>query len=201
MRLFAALELDTKVIANLTELVHRLRPCGAIYWSHPQSMHLTLKYIGDWAVHRVDVLVQALQRVKVPPSLSVPLAGLGFFPNPRNPKVFWAGAENTPALRRLASNVDSELQMLGIAPEIRPYFPHLTLGRVVEGAQLDELYRSVEDLPSREFGAISPDRFVLFESTLANGGSMYRKVAEFPFTNGATPVDESETVQPVGAGS
>ena len=200
MRLFAALELDTKVIANLTELVHRLRPCGAIYWSHPHNIHLTLKYIGDWAVHRVDVLVQALQRVNVPPSLSVPLAGLGFFPNPRNPKVFWAGAENTPALRRLASSVDSELQMLGIAPEIRPYFPHLTLGRVVEGAQLDELYRSVEDLPSREFGAISPDRFVLFESTLANGGSMYRKVAEFPFTNGAAPVGESETVESVGAG-
>ena len=200
MHLFAALELDTKVIANLTELVHRLRPCGAIHWSHPQNMHLTLKYIGDWEVHRVDVLVRALQSVNVPPSLSVPLAGLGFFPNSRHPKVFWAGAENTPALRRLASSVDSELQMLGIAPEIRPYFPHLTLGRVVEDVPLDELYRSVEDLPSREFGAISPDRFVLFESTLMEGGSIYRKVAEFPFTNCAKPADESETVGSVVAG-
>ena len=200
MRFFAALELDTKVIANLTELVHRLRPCGAIHWSHPQNMHLTLKYIGDWEVHRVDVLVRALQRVNVPPSLSVPLAGLGFFPNARHPKVFWAGAENTPALRRLASSVDSELQMLGIAPEIRSYFPHLTLGRVVEDAPLDELYRSVEDLPSREFGAISPDRFVLFESTLMDNGSIYRKVAEFPFTNGAKPADESETVGSVVVG-
>ena len=200
MNLFTALELDTKVIANLTELVHRLRPCGAIHWSHPQNMHLTLKYIGDWEVHRVDVLVRALQSVNVPPSLSVPLAGLGFFPNSRHPKVFWAGAENTPALRRLASSVDSELQMLGIAPEIRPYFPHLTLGRVVEDAPLDELYRSVEDLPSREFGAISPDRFVLFESILMEGGSIYRKVAEFPFTNCAKPADESETVGSVVAG-
>ena len=160
MRLFAALELNTKVITNLTELVRRLRPSGAIHWIHPQNMHVTLKYIGNWEVHRVDTLVRALQRVDVPPALNVPLAGLGFFPNARHPKVFWAGAENTPALRQLASSVDSELQRLGIAPEVRPYFPHLTLGRVIEGSQLDELYRGVEDLPSREFGAISPDRFV-----------------------------------------
>ena len=199
MRLFAALELNTKVITNLTELVRRLRPSGAIHWIHPQNMHVTLKYIGNWEVHRVDALVRALQRVNVPPDLSVPLAGLGFFPNARHPKVFWAGAENTPALRQLASSVDSELQMLGIAPEVRPYFPHLTLGRVVEGSQLDELYRGVEDLPSREFGAISPDRFVLFESTLTDGGSIYRKVAEFPFSNSAGPADEPETVRVAAA--
>lgn len=192
MRLFAALELNTKVITNLTELVRRLRPSGAIHWIHPQNMHVTLKYIGNWEVHRVDALVRALQRVNVPPALNVPLAGLGFFPNARHPKVFWAGAENTPALRQLASSVDGELQSLGIAPEVRPYFPHLTLGRVVEGSPLDGLYSGVEDLPSREFGAISPDRFVLFESTLTDGGSIYRKVAEFPFSNGAGTTDEPE---------
>ena len=89
MRLFSALELNTKVITNLTELVRRLRPCGPIRWVHPQSMHVTLKYIGDWEVHRVDELVRALNRVKVPASLTVPLAGLGFFPNSRHPRIFW----------------------------------------------------------------------------------------------------------------
>jgi len=185
MRLFVALELNTKVITNLTELVRRLRPCSPIQWVHPQNMHVTLKYIGDWEVHRVDELVRSLHRVNMPGSLNVPLAGLGFFPNSRNPRIFWAGAENTPSLRQLASSVDSELQELGIAPEVRPYFPHLTLGRVMEGAPLDELHLGIEDLPSREFGAISPDRFVLFESTLTNTGSIYRKVAEFASSNGA----------------
>lgn len=199
MRLFAALELNTKVITNLTELVRRLRPSGAIHWIHPRNMHVTLKYIGNWEVHRVDALVRALQSVNVTPALNVPLAGLGFFPNARHPKVFWAGAENTPALRRLASSVDSELQALGIAPEVRPYFPHLTLGWIVKGSPLDELYRGVEDLPSREFGAISPDRFVLFESTLTDGGSIYRKVAEFPFSNGARPADEMEPARVASA--
>lgn len=200
MRLFAALELNTKVITNLTELVRRLRPSGPIQWVHPQNMHVTLKYIGNWEVHRVDELVRALHRVKVPASLSVPLAGLGFFPNPRNPKLFWAGAENTPALRQLASSVDSELQPLGIAPEVRPYFPHLILGRLVEGVPLDELHIGIEDLPSREFGAISPDRFVLFESTLTNTGAIYRKVAEFPFSNGAAESEGPDFARTAAAG-
>ena len=58
----------------------------------------------------------------------------------------------------------------------------------------------MEDLPSREFGAISPDRFVLFESTLTDGGSIYRKVAEFPFSNGAGSADEAEAARPVAVG-
>ncbi len=191
MRLFTALELNAKVIQNLTELVRRLRPCAPIKWVHPQNMHVTLKYIGDWQVGRLEELVRSLNQVKLPMALNVPLAGLGFFPNARNPRVFWAGAENTPALRQLASQVDAELQRLGIAPEVRPYHPHLTLGRIVENEPLDELHHVIEDLPSREFGTISPDRFVLFESTLTAAAPIYRKIAEFPFVN--------QLGEPVGA--
>ena len=57
MRLLAALELNTKVITNLTELVRLLRPSGSIHWIHPQNMHGTLKYIFNWEVHRVDTVV------------------------------------------------------------------------------------------------------------------------------------------------
>jgi len=75
------------------------------------------------------------------------------------------------------------------------------LGRVVEGAALDELHIGIEDLPSREFGSVSPDRFVLFESTLTNTGAIYRKVAEFPFSNGAAEPEEQDFARPALAGS
>ncbi len=185
MRLFTALELNSKVIANLTDLVRRLRPYGPVRWVHPQNMHVTLKYIGDWPVHRLEAVIRALGRVKQPTALSVPLAGLGFFPNARLPRVFWVGAENTPALRQLASSIDAELQPLGIAPEVRPYHPHLTLGRITEKGPFRDLDHAIDDLPSREFGTIVPERFVLFESTLTPAGPIYRKIAEFPFVDQA----------------
>jgi 2'-5' RNA ligase len=146
-------------------------------------MHVTLKYIGDWQGHRLEEVIRALNQVKQVAPLNVPLAGLGFYPNARSPRVFWAGAENTTALRQLASSIDSKLQPLGIPPEVRPYQPHLTLGRITESGPFPELDQAVEDLPSREFGTISPDRFVLFESTVTRSGPIYRKVAEFTFAN------------------
>lgn len=184
MRLFVALELNPKVIANLTELLHRLDPYAPLRWVHPQNMHVTLKYVGDWQVSRLDEIIHSLGEVRLPasePVLNVPLAGLGFFPNARSPRVFWAGAENTTALRQLHSRVDAVLQPLGIAPEVRPYHPHLTLARITEDISLDDLYRAIEDLPTREYGLISPDQFVLFESSVTPAGPIYRKVAEFTF--------------------
>ena len=184
MRLFTALELNSKIVAHLTELVRRLRPYGGVRWVHPLNMHVTLKYIGEWPAERLEEVIHACSEVKLPSvhtALNVPLAGMGFFPDARSPRVFWVGAENTPALRKLASGVDAALQPLGIAPEVRPYQPHLTLGRVGKDVSLDDLLGAVEDLPSREFGTISPDRFVLFESTSTQSGPIYRKLAEFPF--------------------
>ncbi len=186
MRLFAALEPNSKVIANLTELVRRLRPVAPVRFVHPQNMHVTLKYIAEWPESRLDAVIQALSDVKVLQPVNVPLAGLGYFPSANNPRVFWVGAENTPALRQLASGVDSALSALGVAPEVRPYQPHLTLGRVLDPDSLDEMHKAIEDLPSRDFGTISPDRFTLFESSTTPTGPVYRKVAEFPFTI-ATP--------------
>ena len=184
MCLFTALELNSKVVAHLTELVRRLSPYGGVRWVHPLNMHVTLKYIGEWPGERLEEVIRACSEVKLPSvhtALNVPLAGMGFFPDARSPRVFWVGAENIPALRKLASSVDTALQPLGIAPEVRPYQPHLTLGRVGKDVNLDDLLGAVEDLPSREFGAISPDRFVLFESTATQSGPIYRKLAEFPF--------------------
>jgi 2'-5' RNA ligase len=93
------------------------------------------------------------------------------------------GAENTTALRQLASSIDAVLQPLGIAPEVRPYQPHLTLGRIVDKGPFPDLDLAIEELPSREFGTITPDRFVLFESTTTPSGPIYRRVAEFPFVD------------------
>ena len=84
-------------------------------------------------------------------------------------------------MRQLTSLIDAQLQPLGIAPEVRPYQPRITLGSLDEWNSIRELHEVVEDLPSREFGVLNPDRFVLYENTLTDSGSIYRKVAEFPF--------------------
>ena len=180
MRLFVALDLNTKVIANLTELVRSLAPMAPVRWVHPRNMHVTLKYIGQWDVERIDKVIDALSQVRITTKVKVPLAGLGFFPHARSPRVFWAITENTPPLRQLASNVDYSLSTLGIAPEVRPYVPHITLGRLRE-CDLTEMHEAVEELPSRDFGTIEPEYFTLYGSQLTENGPIHRKIEEFPF--------------------
>ena len=181
MRLFVALDLNTRVIANLTELVRRLAPMAPIHWVHPRNMHVTLKYIGDWDDSRLDEVVEALRRVRVPYKVKVPLAGLGFFPYPSSPRVFWVIAENTSPLRQLASSVDAQLSRLGIAPEVRPYVPHLTLGRLRGECDLTEMHEAIEELPTRDFGNIEPDSFSLYGNSLTENGPTHRKIEEFPY--------------------
>lgn len=181
MHLFVALDLNHKVIANLTELMQRLAPMAPIRWVHPRNLHVTLKYIGQWDESRLEQVIDALSDVRVALSISVPLAGLGFFPNARNPRVFSVIAENTPPLRQLASGVDASLSPLGIAPEVRPYAPHLTLGRFPGDCDLTEMQEAIEELPSRDFGTIEPDHFVLFASQQTRNGPAYRRIEEFPF--------------------
>lgn len=184
MRLFVALQLNHKTVTALTDLIRRLQPYSSLRWISPPDMHLTLKYIGEWPSQRMDEVVRCLSAVHLPvtdQTLSIPLAGLGFFPDSHRPRTFWAGVENTLTLRRLVSLVDSNLQSLGIAPEVRPYHPHLTLARVEEGTSMDDLLRAIEDLPSRDFGVLSPSHFILFESSADEGKSSYHKVAEFSF--------------------
>jgi 2'-5' RNA ligase len=69
-----------------------------------------------------------------------------------------------------------------VAPEKRAYSPHLTLARIKERTDLGRLHAAVEGLADIEFGRFAARRFFLYRSRLQPGGSVYTKLAEFPFT-------------------
>ena len=180
MRLFVALEPNSRAVTSLTELVRRLAPIAPICWVHPKNMHISLKYIGDWEEDRLDEVVDALNSVRFVGTLKFALAGLGFYPTAQDPRVFWVIAERTPSLLQLASRIDMALTRLGVAPEVRSYFPHLTLGRLPAGCDLTELHEAIEELPSRDFGFIEPDSFALYSSRRTPQGPVYTQIEEFP---------------------
>lgn len=179
MRLFTAVDASPEVHENLKELLRRLEPTARLRWTRPGNLHLTLKFIGEWPEERLEELQRALASVPSPPRFEVKFSGLGFFPNARSPRVFWAGMEPSPELTQLAAGIDRALEPLGVAPERRPYSPHLTLARIQERTPLTGLHRAIESLPSQDFGAFSPECFYLYQSRLSPGGSVYVKLAEF----------------------
>jgi RNA 2',3'-cyclic 3'-phosphodiesterase len=181
MRLFVGLDLPVDVVANLQQLLDRLRPTARIQWSPPENLHITTKFIGEWPEDRLGELQAALEEIEPRPAIPVHIRKIGFFPNPHAPRVFWCGIE-APGLDGLAAATDRATSALGIPAETRPFAPHLTLARIKDRLNLQPLREAIAALPSLDFGAFEVSRFFLYQSKPQRGGSVYTKLAEFPFS-------------------
>jgi RNA 2',3'-cyclic 3'-phosphodiesterase len=179
MRLFVALDLPPDVVRSLESLLATLRPTARIAWSPPANLHITTKFIGWWPDERFEEVKTALAGVPRPGPLAVDIRGLGFFPNPHAPRVFWCGID-APGLERLAADTDRATAALGVESEKRAFSPHLTLARIKERLDLRPLHQAVAGLASVEFGRYEARSFFLYRSQPGRKGSVYTQLAEFP---------------------
>lgn len=182
MRLFTALDPSPEVQERLVELLDRLRPSARLRWTKPENLHLTLKFIGEYPDAELGALQEAMREAPWPGRFEVRVAGLGFFPNDRAPRVFWAGIQAGKELAGLARAIDEVLLKLGVPAEGRPYSPHLTLARIENRTPLERLHRTIRDLGPVDLGSFRPDRFYLYRSQPGPGGSVYTRLAEFGTT-------------------
>ena len=173
MRLFTALDLSPEVAARLDSLVRELKPIARLRWSPPENLHITTKFIGEWPEDRLSDLSTALPQGQPEPEVSV--EGIGFFPNDRHPKVFFARVEPAPELLRLAQATDLALGELGIPLDKHPYRPHITLARIPESVHLHPLRDRLAELQPGAFGSFHAREFSLFESR----GGRYTRLESF----------------------
>ena len=183
MRLFTGIDLPAAVTGRLHCLIAELSPRARIKWSAPRNLHITTKFIGEWPEGRLPELRAALGALPRHAPLAVRIRGLGFFPNPHSPRVFWAGMEASPELAALARETERALAALGVPEEQRAFSPHLTLARIQGPVPMQPLREAIAALPSVEFGDFVADRFWLYQSRLSPSGSVYTKLAEFPLVN------------------
>jgi 2'-5' RNA ligase len=180
MRLFTAIDLPADIRDRLADLIGRLRPLARINWSPASNLHLTTTFIGEWPEPRLPELRNALEGVSMR-AIPIGLRGLGFFPNRRTPRGFYAGVD-APELSTLARDTQAALAKLGIEAESRAYTPHLTLARIKAPEGLASFHKAVEELGDPEFGSYLAERFFLYHSKPGASGSVYTKLSEFPIS-------------------
>ncbi|NJO04217.1 MAG: RNA 2',3'-cyclic phosphodiesterase [Chloroflexaceae bacterium] len=189
MRLFVALELPDNIITHLGDVQQRLRCTGQhpVKWVRPDTMHMTLHFLGDVAPPLLAPLQEALAAVRqtfaaehqvAPPT--VHLGEVGAFPNLRRPQVVWVGVGgDTATLSQIQQAVGVACATLGFPPEDRPFRAHLTLGRTrrdVSSAAYADLGRAIEALPPPAQAQWSPGLPYLFQSTLTPEGPIYTRI-------------------------
>lgn len=185
MRLFVALELTPAVHEAVCGVVERLRRAEAdVRWVRPEGMHLTLKFIGEVRPEKLEPIREALAGVRSDGGVQLAFRGLGYFPNPRRPRVLWIGVEASANLAPLVAQMEAALVPLGIAAEKRAYVPHLTLGRVRSEKRLARLQQEIAGLAATEFGSFETRALALFQSKLSPHGAEYTRLDEFTFVRG-----------------
>jgi 2'-5' RNA ligase len=179
-----------EAISEYTKALQR-EPAGADHkWVRPESLHVTLKFIGQSDAR--SSIEEELKRMRSAP-VTMTFRGVGFFTS-RKPRVFWAGVEAPPELAGLAAEVDERLAKIGVPKEphtYEEYQPHVTLartgsGRAAGGARggnqttMFKLQELVAKQPQPEFGTMTAEEFILYRSETLPGGSRYTALARFP---------------------
>lgn len=173
MRLFTAIDLPAEMLERIGEFLARLRPLAKLRWTPVENLHITTKFIGEWPETRIEEMKSALGGVPRAGPVAVAVRGVGWFPNPRHPRVFWAGIEAGEPLVALARATEQSVARLGVPVEARDYSPHLTLARVKENVRIDDV---VAAAGNPDFGAFQTSSFFLYLSF----DGKYSKLAEFP---------------------
>lgn len=190
MRLFIALDIDPEIRRRIAQFMDGVRGFAPdARWVSADSLHLTLKFIGEWPPERLDELKRTLAGVHRQPA-DITFAGTGFFPAAKSARVFWVGIEAGPELATLAAAVDEATSSLGIDKEQRAFTPHLTLARTGSGRpqrmrsdRANPSFRRLQEklgtMPAASFGTMRPLEFFLYESKLSPKGAVYTKLERF----------------------
>ncbi len=180
MRVFIGLDLPEDIRTRIGEYMQRVRMLAPdARWVRTESLHVTLKFVGEAAENRMEAIQEALRQVRAP-SFEVEFRNVGFFPNPRSARVFWIGIHASNALPQLAATIDERLEKLGVAREEKVYKPHLTLARAPSGKATDRCLQRLDPEESLQFGTMTAREFFLYKSELLRGGARYTKLRGVP---------------------
>ncbi len=184
IRAFIAIELPPEIKSSLSNLIEKLRPGRerCVKWVNPESVHLTLKFLGNIPEGQIVDITNAMNdAIKGAPSFELNLKGVGAFPNLRSPRVVWAGiGGNVPILLNLQKQIEEALVPLNFTPEKRKFSAHLTLGRIRDNATRQaraDLGQALETLLIDSTPTFTVNKISLMKSTLTSSGAIYDQLA------------------------
>lgn len=181
VRSFVAVELPGELRAKLVATQRELELAGArARWAAEDTLHLTLKFLGDVERTRLVEVARAVEAVaRAWSPWEAELVGLGSFPPGNRPRVIWVGVgAGAEAVTELAEAIERSLVPLGFPPEGRKFHPHVTLGRVQAAERLGALAAALKAGAARRFGGFAVEQVTTFESELRPEGPMHTAVAD-----------------------
>lgn len=178
MRLFIAID-----IGEREEIVSLMATLGGIQGKmnivKPWNVHLTLKFLGDTDEKLIpqikNVMEDAVQDVA--PFTST-LTGVGAFPSTNYVRVIWIRLEDEGETAKIASKLENGLEPYGFKKERRKFMPHITIARVKNIREKQEMIKVLEEHSNTFMGTVDVNTISLKKSELRKEGPIYETLAE-----------------------
>lgn len=181
IRTFIAADIPGSIQAAAEKQIAALQRAGADFrWVKPTNMHLTLRFLGNIVDREIpelcSVVSSALRELE---PVVVDVTGVGAFPDIYHPKVIWLGlGPDLSELQDLHRRLGEGLKKMGFPIEKGDYRPHLTLGRIPVGTEVDdpvaEWIAAHADTP---FGSFEIDQVIVYSSFQDRDGPTYTPMA------------------------
>lgn len=184
MRTFIAIELPKNIKDALARIQEELKKSGAdVKWAAPDNIHLTLKFLGEVEDDKIEKINKIIDSVCAENSIyKISISSLGAFTKIDYLRVIWAGVEKgDPETKKMAKELEEEIEKIGIPKEERVFSSHITLGRTrsaLNREKLDKEIKGLQEVFGKENLEFSVSKISLFKSTLSPKGPLYEVLKE-----------------------
>ena len=145
--------------------------------SVPKEVHLTLRFLGDVETKKIRELSEQMRSLEKYRSFDVSMKGVGAFPNNKDPRVVWIGAELGDPFRNILSDIDAMLDASAIDYDKKPFKAHITIGRVREPSKV--LTDLINERRDTEIGSFVCSDIFLMKSVLTQKGAEHSVIDTF----------------------
>jgi len=184
-RIFIAINLPEDIKKKLTDYQAKWLelPCR---WTKKENLHITLMFLGYLSDEELVEICKTTKEVALlNPSFTINLNKICYGPPKKMPpRMVWVEGEKSEGMGKLQNNLENSLlatPFKGPKNDVRPYAPHITLGRIktwefrkIEPEERPEMNEEI----NLNFEVNSID---VMESELKRGGPEYTILESFPF--------------------
>jgi len=181
IRSFIAINLPEELKESLGEFQARLKKAQAdVKWVRPASLHITLRFLGYLSPEEVEKASKALEKVaQIFSPFTIQLEDYGTFPERGRPRVIWVGiSQGKDQLAQISQQLEKELKKFNFPPADKPFAPHLTLGRIKTGKNLNKLIEYLDKEGKRIYGKFPAKSIILYKSELRPEGARYSVIKQ-----------------------
>jgi 2'-5' RNA ligase len=190
MRAFLPVPIAAQLRDRISEIQQQLKDLVAaapsrvrVTWAKPETIHLTIKFLGEIDEATVELLrVGVSAAIDRQPAIEIPLGIVGAFPRLQAPRALWIGPrsnwdslDEAKSALDLAARIDAACEEFAVPHDAHPWRPHLTVARVREGERDAGRALETSELTTRahDIGILHVNEISLMKSEMRPDGPVH----------------------------